>query len=237
MPTVRFSRDKRGYEYVYLVHTPTRRGKPGRTRVLYWYRTPPGVRIGRSPFDEDVQRLLEKQNPGITFDWPTITSAQIPPPDMTEYWRERRRAEKAAKQERRAAEASEAAEAASDGESEPDVPETVVTPAPTDDAVPSMGLTEADAATSADDGPDGSDDEEGAGGDEAGAVGDSAAGKRRRRRRGGRRRRGASATVVAGAAEAGESATADAGAAPAGNSAAEPAATPSERPDSASEEA
>ncbi len=49
--SVRFSRDKRGYEYVYLVHTPTRRGKPGRARVLYWYRTPPGVRIGRKPFD------------------------------------------------------------------------------------------------------------------------------------------------------------------------------------------
>ena len=238
MPTVRFSRDKRGYEYVYLVHTPTRRGKPGRTRVLYWYRTPPGVRIGRSPFDEDVQRLLEKQNPGITFDWPTITSAQIPPPDMTEYWRERRRAEKAAKQERRAAEAAEAAEAGWEGENEPDVPETVVAPAPTDDTAPAMGLTEADATATADDGPDGSDDGEGAGGDEAGAAtGDSAAGKRRRRRRGGRRRRGASASVVAGAAEAGESATADAGAAPAGNSAAEPAATPSERPDSASEEA
>ena len=112
MPTVRFSRDKRGYEYVYLVHTPTKRGKPGRTRVLYWYRTPPGVRIGRQPFDDDVQRQLEKQNPGVTFDWPAITSAQIPPPDMTEYWRERRKAEKAAKAERRAAEALEAAEAA-----------------------------------------------------------------------------------------------------------------------------
>ena len=84
MPSVRFSRDKRGYEYVFLVHTPTRRGKPGRTRVLYWYRTPPGVRIGRRPFDEEVQRTLERQNPGVEFAWDAIINTPMPPPDMTE---------------------------------------------------------------------------------------------------------------------------------------------------------
>jgi hypothetical protein len=109
VPSVRFSRDKRGYEYVYLVHTPTRRGKPGRTRVLYWYRTPPGVRIGRKPFDEEVRRTLEQQNPGVSFDWEAIIATPMPPPDMTEFWRERRRAEKAARQERRAGEAEETA--------------------------------------------------------------------------------------------------------------------------------
>lgn len=114
MPSVRFSRDKRGYEYVYLVHTPTRRGKPGRTRVLYWYRTPPGVRIGRKPFDEEVQRTLEQQNPGVSFDWEAIIATPMPPPDMTEFWRERRRAEKAARQERRAAEAEETARTTTD---------------------------------------------------------------------------------------------------------------------------
>lgn len=114
MPAVRFSRDKRGYEYVYLVHTPTRRGKPGRTRVLYWYRTPPGVRIGRKPFDDEVRRTLERQNPGVTFDWEAIVATPMPPPDMTEFWRERRRLEKAARQERRAAELEESARTESD---------------------------------------------------------------------------------------------------------------------------
>lgn len=123
MPSVRFSRDKRGYEYVYLVHTPTRRGKPGRSRVLYWYRTPPGVRIGRKPFDEEVRRTLEQQNPGVTFDWEAIVSTPMPPPDMTEFWRERRRAEKAARQERRAMEAQEAAPVARVPEETPDVDE------------------------------------------------------------------------------------------------------------------
>jgi hypothetical protein len=120
VPAVRFSRDKRGYEYVYLVHTPMRRGKPGRSRVLYWYRTPPGVRIGRKPFDEEVQRTVEAQNPGVTFDWEAIIATPMPPPDMTEFWRERRRAEKAARLERRAEELEGAALNGTDDVQSPD---------------------------------------------------------------------------------------------------------------------
>jgi hypothetical protein len=96
VPFVRFARDKRGYEYVYLVHDSTRGSQSSRPVVLYWYRTPPGVRVGRQPFDEEVRQRLEAQNPEIRFDWRAITSAQPPPPDA-EHWRERRRAEKAAK--------------------------------------------------------------------------------------------------------------------------------------------
>ena len=96
---MRFARDKRGYEYVYLVHDSARGGRPSRPVVLYWYRTPPGVKVGRPPFDEEVRQRLEAQNPEIRFDWRAITSAQPPPPDA-EHWRERRRAEKAAKQAR-----------------------------------------------------------------------------------------------------------------------------------------
>jgi hypothetical protein len=100
VPFVRFARDKRGYEYVYLVHDSTRAGaRASRPAVLYWYRTPPGVKVGRPPFDEEVRQRLEAQNPDIRFDWRAITSAQPPPPDA-EHWRERRRAEKAAKMAR-----------------------------------------------------------------------------------------------------------------------------------------
>ena len=95
MPFVKFARDKRGYEYVYLVHDSTRGGR-SRSVVLYWYRTPPAVKVGRPPFDAEVRERLEAQNPEIKFDWRAITSAQPPPPDA-EHWRERRRAEKAAK--------------------------------------------------------------------------------------------------------------------------------------------
>src|SRR6185436_21021516 len=64
---LRFSRDKRGYEHFYLVQ-PSNRGK-ARPRMLYWFRTPPGIKVGRSPFDPDMRRELEAQNPDVVFDW------------------------------------------------------------------------------------------------------------------------------------------------------------------------
>jgi hypothetical protein len=97
VPFLRFSRDKRGYEHFYLVQpTSARRGKE-RQRVLYWFRTPPNVRVGREPFAEHVRRALEAQYPDVRFDWETIVTTPIPPPE-TDHWRERRRAERAARQ-------------------------------------------------------------------------------------------------------------------------------------------
>lgn len=53
------------------MHTPRRRAR-SRTRILYWFRTPPGVRVGRAPLDEETVRLLEDHHPDIQFDWPQI---------------------------------------------------------------------------------------------------------------------------------------------------------------------
>ena len=53
------------------MHTPRRRTR-SRTRILYWFRTPPGVRVGRAPLDEETVRLLEDHHPDIQFDWPQI---------------------------------------------------------------------------------------------------------------------------------------------------------------------
>ena len=103
MPFLKFSRDKRGYENYYLFD-----GK-GRPRLLFWFRTPPQVKVGRAPFSSDVRKMIEAQNPGVQFDWARIMSTPIPPPDV-DYWRERRRAEKAAKRAAREAEVLEAAE-------------------------------------------------------------------------------------------------------------------------------
>ena len=55
-----------------------RRGKP-RSRILYWFRTPPGVRIGRSALDEDAIRLIEQHNPDVDFDWTRILKGQDGP--------------------------------------------------------------------------------------------------------------------------------------------------------------
>ena len=96
MAFFRFNRDKRGYEHFYLVQSTTNRRGKVRSRVLYWFRTPPGVRVGREPFDESVRRALEAQHPDITFDWRAILDAPIPSADADK-WRERRRAEKVAR--------------------------------------------------------------------------------------------------------------------------------------------
>ena len=47
--------------------------RPGdRPRILYWYRTAPGIVLGRAPLDEDAIRAIEDQHPDIEFDWPAI---------------------------------------------------------------------------------------------------------------------------------------------------------------------
>lgn len=69
MPFLRLARDERGYETTMLLHVP----HPGeRPRVLYWYRSAPGVRVGRPALDEDAIRTIEEQHPEIEFDWPHI---------------------------------------------------------------------------------------------------------------------------------------------------------------------
>ena len=70
-----------------------RRGKT-RQRVLYWFRTPPNVKVGREPFDLHVRRALEAQYPNVKFDWEQLRNTPIPSVEP-EYWRERRRAERA----------------------------------------------------------------------------------------------------------------------------------------------
>jgi hypothetical protein len=119
---LKFSRDRRGYEHFYLVQ-PSNRGK-ARPRVLYWFRTPPNIKVGRSPFDPDIRRALEAQNPDVAFDWEAIVHTPIPPPMEPERWRERRRVERVL----RAAEIEEADSIAdaSEPSSEAEIPAQVV---------------------------------------------------------------------------------------------------------------
>jgi hypothetical protein len=98
MAFLRFTRDTRGYEHFYLVQQTTNRRGKVRPKLLYWFRTPPNVKVGRQPFDDAVRRALEAQNPDIQFDWQAILDTPIPPPVEAEPWRERRRFERAARQ-------------------------------------------------------------------------------------------------------------------------------------------
>jgi hypothetical protein len=112
VPYLKFSRDKRGYEYFSIVEPGVpRRGRPPRPRVLFWFRTPPQVKVGRHPFTDEIRREIEERNPAVRFDWPRLLATPIPPPEA-DHWRERRRAEKAAKQAAREAEQAEIAEQA-----------------------------------------------------------------------------------------------------------------------------
>jgi hypothetical protein len=200
VPSVRFSRDKRGYEHTYLVHeSGGGRNRPARMRVLYWFRTPPGIKVGREPFDQEARKQIEAKNPGIVFDWNAIASTPMPPVPEVEHWRERRRVERAAKVARREEEQEPArAEPESQGSATLSVSEPLV-------FAEATGLAEAgalaDAALSVKPGPlteigdpaNGMMAGESAGISvpDAAPVGDAAARKRRRRRGGRRRRTGA----------------------------------------------
>jgi len=89
LPFLRFTRDKRGYETTSLVH-PIRHGGRTEQRVLYWFRTPPGVKVGRPALDQDAIRVIEEQNPDIEFDWPKILEARPPAEPPAEDLRNRR---------------------------------------------------------------------------------------------------------------------------------------------------
>jgi hypothetical protein len=82
VPFLRLTRDRRGFENTFLMHAD----RPGdRPRLLYWYRTAPGVMLGRAALDEDAIRTIEEQHPDIDFDWPAIIalSEVMTPEDET----------------------------------------------------------------------------------------------------------------------------------------------------------
>ncbi len=58
------------------MHAGGRRKGKGRSRILYWFRTPPGVRVGRAALDEEAIRLIEEFNPEVEFDWTRILKGQ-----------------------------------------------------------------------------------------------------------------------------------------------------------------
>jgi hypothetical protein len=67
-------RDKRGYESLYVMHAyrPTPQ-EPHRTRVLYMFRSPSHVGVGRQPLDAEVMEALEHTHPDLSFDWQALT--------------------------------------------------------------------------------------------------------------------------------------------------------------------
>jgi hypothetical protein len=75
VPFLRVIRDKRGYETTYLMHW-YREGHRQRSRILYVFRTPGGVRVGREALEPEVLRSIEAQYPDIDFDWKSVIDNQ-----------------------------------------------------------------------------------------------------------------------------------------------------------------
>jgi hypothetical protein len=116
VPFLRVIRDKRGYETTYLMHW-YREGNRQRSRILYVFRTPGGVRVGREALDPDILREIERKYPDIDFDWQVVVENQ----QVVESAPEQRRPKKRRREEE--GEAAPAPEKAATSES-------VASPAP-----------------------------------------------------------------------------------------------------------
>ena len=95
MPFLRVIRDKRGYETTYLMHW-FRDGNRQRSRILYAFRTPGGVRVGRDPLGPEILREIEARHPDIAFEWKVIRDNQQMVEPAVEQRRRRPRSEEAA---------------------------------------------------------------------------------------------------------------------------------------------
>ena len=124
MPFLRVIRDKRGYETTYLMHW-LRDGSRQRSRILYVFRTPGGVRVGRESLEPDVLREIESRHPDINFDWKTLFANQ----QLVESSSEPRRPRKQKREEEPAAPAAAAGPPAGE-------PESQVAPAPPRPSIP-----------------------------------------------------------------------------------------------------
>jgi hypothetical protein len=72
VPFIRSSRDKRGFDHTYVMHAYRAAGGAQRGRVLYLFRSPAGLKVGRQPLDAEVREALEHTHPDLTFDWAAL---------------------------------------------------------------------------------------------------------------------------------------------------------------------
>ncbi|HSL22985.1 MAG TPA: hypothetical protein VK886_15750 [Vicinamibacterales bacterium] len=78
---------------------PYRRHGRSEARVLYWFRTPPYLKVGRAPLDDEAKRLLEESHPEVAFDWNKIL--REPPQQLPETEAVRRRERRESRDARR----------------------------------------------------------------------------------------------------------------------------------------
>jgi hypothetical protein len=92
VPFIRYTRDKRGYESTVVMHAYRGGQGPPRTRVLYLFRSPSNIKVGRHGLDPEVMEALEHTHPDLTFDWTGLLREPVPRVEVrerSERWRGR----------------------------------------------------------------------------------------------------------------------------------------------------
>jgi hypothetical protein len=69
VPFIRHLRDRRGYETTVVMHGYRPVQGPPKSRVLYLFRSPSHIKIGREALDEEAREALEHTHPDLSFDW------------------------------------------------------------------------------------------------------------------------------------------------------------------------
>ena len=77
MPFIRQTRDKRGFEHTYVMHSGRPGSGPPRPRVLYIFRSPGNLRVGRKALDAEVREALEHTHPDLSFDWNALSREAV----------------------------------------------------------------------------------------------------------------------------------------------------------------
>jgi hypothetical protein len=77
VPFIRYNRDKRGYETTLVMHAYRTPQGGQQHRVLYLFRSPSNLGVGRRPLDEEVVEALEHTHPDLTFDWPGLIRERV----------------------------------------------------------------------------------------------------------------------------------------------------------------
>lgn len=90
MPFIRYARDKKGYECTSVMHAYRPANGPQRVRVLYLFRTPAHLKVGRQALDEEVVEALEHTHPDLSFDWVALrkepSEVRTERPDRVDRW-------------------------------------------------------------------------------------------------------------------------------------------------------
>jgi hypothetical protein len=77
VPFIRYNRDKRGFETTLVMHGYRTPQGGQQSRVLYLFRSPSNLQVGRTALDEEVVEALEHTHPDLTFDWPVLLRDRV----------------------------------------------------------------------------------------------------------------------------------------------------------------